>query len=377
MVKLIRIDAHLNLALWPGQAHLAKVSKEVLTVEELKRQAALSPFSASVHVQVGSLIEKTTRDQKPYLELHLRDSTAAFLIRVWSDHPCFPFCSQIRPGDAVSINGEFAFNPNFGLEVKDWSARFLTPEERASLLAGPERIRVKQAADFEFILASVDSLRDPRLRLLSTRFLQEFGDRFRRSAAARNYHHARRGGLVEHVAQMLRSAESLATVYTDLNRDLLIVGVLFHDAGKLWENCYPKEGFEMSYDVRGELMGHISIGIELINRLWSQFRAAPEFTGLPDSESVRLHLIHLVAAHHGEKQFGSPVEPKTPEAIALHFIDNLDAKLEVILSAYATGHRLSAAVIERVRPLPGNIVVPLPGFDGADSTEASSERPNS
>src|SRR5262249_52983506 len=109
----------------------------------------------------------------------------------------------------------------------------------------------------------------------------------------------------------------------------------------------------------------------------SQFRAAPEFTGLPDSESVRLHLIHLVAAHHGEKQFGSPVEPKTPEAIALHFIDNLDAKLEVILSAYATGHRLSAAVIERVRPLPGNIVVPLPGFDGADSTEASSERPNS
>ena len=133
----------------------------------------------------------------------------------------------------------------------------------------------------------------------------------------------------------------------------------------------------MPFDVRGELVGHISIGIELINRLWSQLRAAPEFSGLPDSEAVRLHLIHLVAAHHGEKEFGSPVEPKTPEAIALHFIDNLDAKLEVIFSAYATGHRLNAAVIERVRPLPGNIVMPLPGFEDTGSTEPSSERPNS
>ena len=217
-----RQRSYLNLALLLSRAHLAKVSHEVPTVEELKRQAALSAFSASVQVQVQSLIEKLTRDQKPYLELHLRDSTAAFLIRVWHDHPCFAFCSQLHPGDAVSISGEFAFNPNFGLETKEWSARFLAPEECASLLAGPERIRAKQAADYEFILDSANSLRDPRLRLLSTRFLEEFGDRFRRSAAARSYHHARRGGLVEHVAQMLRSAEALATVYTDLNRDLLL-----------------------------------------------------------------------------------------------------------------------------------------------------------
>lgn len=360
--------ANLSLALSLSRAHLAKVSHEVLTVEELKREAASSAVSASVHVQVQNLTEKLTRDQKRYLELHLRDSTAAFLIRVWHDHPCFDFCSQLRPSDSVSIDGEFAINPNFGLETRDWSARFLTTEEVTSLLAGPERIRAKQAADYEFIRACVDSLRDPRLRLLSARFLHEFGDRFRRSAAARNYHHARRGGLVEHVAQMLRAADSLANVYSDLNRDLLLAGVLLHDSGKMWENCYPKESLEMPYDVRGELIGHISIGIELINRLWSQLRETPAFTGCPDSESVRLHLIHLVAAHHGEKQFGSPVEPKTPEAIALHFIDNLDAKLEVIFSAYATGHRLNAAVIERVRPLTSNIVAPLPGFEGTDAT---------
>lgn len=352
------------------------MSHEVLTVEELKREAAFATVSASVHVQVEDSTEKLTRDQKRYLELRLRDSTAAFLVRVWHDHPCFAFCSQLRQGDSVSIDGEFVVNPNFGLETKDWSARFLTPEELTSLLAGPERIRTKQAADYEFIRACVESMRDPRLRLLAARFLHEFGARLGRSAAARNYHHARRGGLVEHVAQMLRAAESLANVYPNLNRDLLLAGVLFHDSGKMWENCYPKESLAMPYDVRGELIGHISIGIELINRLWSQLRETPEFSR-PDSESVRLHLIHLVAAHHGEKQFGSPVEPKTPEAIALHFIDNLDAKLDVIFSAYTTGHRLNAAVIERVRPLTTNIVVPLPGVEATDSAEPSSGRPNS
>jgi 3'-5' exoribonuclease len=89
---------------------------------------------------------------------------------------------------------------------------------------------------------------------------------------------------------------------------------------------------------------------------------------IPDSELVRLHLIHLVAAHHGEKQLGSPVEPKTPEAMALHLIDNLDAKLEMMSNAYQVGKRLGQDVIERVRPLPTNVVTPLPAF--AESTPA-------
>ena len=188
----------------------------------------------------------------------------------------------------------------------------------------------------------------------------------RRAAGARNYHHARRGGLVEHVAQMMRSSDAVARVYPGLNRDLLLAGVLFHDSGKLWENCFPKESFIMPYDVRGELIGHVSIGVELVNRLWQRLKESAEFSQwsslTPDSESVRLHLVHLVAAHHGEKQFGSPVEPRTPEAITLHLIDNLDAKLEMMSNAYQLGKRLSAEVVERVRPLPTNLVEPLPVF---------------
>jgi len=101
-----------------------------------------------------------------------------------------------------------------------------------------------------------------------------------------------------------------------------------------------------------------------MNRLWQRLKECPEFISwkslVPDSDLVRLHLIHLIAAHHGEKQFGSPVEPKTPEAMALHLIDNLDAKLEMMSSAYQFGKCLGQDVIERVRPLPTNVVTALP-----------------
>ena len=87
---------------------------------------------------------------------------------------------------------------------------------------------------------------------------------------------------------------------------------------------------------------------------------AAEWTGLtPASDDVRNHLIHLIAAHHGEMEFGSPVYPKTPEAIALHYLDNLDAKLEMMAAAYQTGTPLASRIVERVRPLPANLVRPL------------------
>ena len=147
------------------------------------------------------------------------------------------------------------------------------------------------------------SIADPRLRALCEAFLNEFGDRFRRTAAARNYHHARRGGLVEHTAQMMRVALEIAPLYPQLNVDLLLAGILFHDCGKLWENALPENGFVMSYDERGELVGHISIGLELVNALWRKLSADNAQTWkdlLPPPEDVRLHLFHLIGAHHGE-----------------------------------------------------------------------------
>lgn len=233
------------------------------------------------------------------------------------------------------------------------------------MLQGPADLRAKQNADWDFIVSAVQTITDPRLRALCEAFLKEWGDRFRRTAAARNYHHARRGGLVEHTAQMMRVAKEIAPLYPQLNLDLLLGGILFHDSGKLWENPLPENGFVMNYDELGELMGHISIGLELVNALWR--RLSVENTEAwknlsPASEDVRMHLLHLIGAHHGELEFGSPVAPKTPEAMALHYIDNLDARLEMFAAGYTTAKALAPRIFDRVRPLPGNLVKSLEKF---------------
>ena len=128
----------------------------------------------------------------------------------------------------------------------------------------------------------------------------------------------------------------------------------------------PADGFVMPFDERGEMLGHITIGIELVNALWRKLLALPEAAAWaqlqPASEDVRLHLLHLLAAHHGELQFGSPVVPKTPEASALHFIDNLDARMEMLAAGYESARALAPRIQERVWPLPGNLVAPLAKF---------------
>ena len=339
----------------------------LFTIPEIKRSAQAQEgqgrVEARFHAQAEAIVEKQTRDGKPFWELTVADAEAKLVLRAWSDSPAFGFCAALAPGVFLEIEGEFAQHPAFGVEARRWTCRELEPAEVELLLGGPRELQEKQARDFEAILAALSGIADPRLHALCQLFLEDFGDRFRRAAAARTYHHARRGGLVEHVAQMIRSAQALAEIYPALNRDLLVAGAFFHDVGKLWENCPEPRGFGMPYDERGELIGHIALGIEMLNALWRKLlasEAAAAWTALtPANEEVRNHLIHLIASHHGEMEFGSPVFPKTPEAYVLHYLDNLDAKLEMMAAAYQTGTPLAPRIIERVRPLPANLVLPL------------------
>jgi len=161
---------------------------------------------------------------------------------------------------------------------------------------------------------------------------------------------------------MMRTADAICSAYPVLNRDLLLTGVLFHDCGKLWEMCPPEAGFGIPRELRGELLGHISIGIEVVNSLWRKLPLEDWKTLEPASEDVRLHLLHLIASHHGELQFGSPVEPKTPEAIALNMVDNLDAKLEMLSMAYDRQPEIAPGIHERVKALNTSPVKSLPSF---------------
>jgi 3'-5' exoribonuclease len=339
---------------------------DLMTLSEIRRTAQSGgPVSARAHVQVEAAVPKMTREQQPYCELVLTDACDRMTLRVWSDHPAYKACSALTAEQFIELSGEFLRHHQYGLEARKWTVRPLVEQEKNELLQGPPDLRAKQSVDWEFILQAVGAIADPRLRSLCDSLLQDLGDRFRRTAAARNYHHARRGGLVEHTAQMMRVGLALAPLYPQLNRDLLVAGILFHDSGKLWENQLPEHGFTMSYDERGELMGHISIGLELVNSLWRKLitENAEAWKNLaPASEDVRLHLLHLIGAHHGEPEFGSPVSPKTPEAMALHYIDNLDARLEMFAAGYLTAKPLTARIFDRVRPLPGNLVKSLERF---------------
>lgn len=341
-----------------------------LSISELSQQATETPLSSTFHAQLAGLKEKETKSGKPYLEVTLADSTSSFTLKAWADHPLFKELQSMPVGSGFEVSGKFTRN-QWGMDGSPWTFSLLDEESAQALLAGDPATLERQNKDYSDIEEFVASLRDPRLKGLCRRFLNVFGERFRRTAAARKNHHARRGGLVEHVAQMMRSANAITGVYPDLNRDLMLTGVLFHDCGKLWENTYPESGFTQLHQLSGEMMGHIPLGIELANKLWRDLLLSPEAESWeklePSSELVRIHLLHLIASHHGTHEFGSPTLPRTPEAFALHYIDNLDAKYEMLKDAYRESNEIVPGILERRFPLPSNLVIPLPKFDKTDS----------
>lgn len=336
---------------------------ERLSLTQLRQVSGPHPVPCRVHVQVDQCVEKQTAQGAPYYELRLADAGASQTWRVFDGNPVFAEVRQLQRGHFIEIAAQWVAAGKYGLEPRHPRLRPLTDAEKQDLLGGDPELAARQREDYAAIEAMTRDLADPRLRGLCRLFLDKYGARFRRSGAARENHHARRGGLVEHVAQMMRSAAAIAGVYPQLNRDLLLTGVLFHDCGKLWENSYPEVGFAMPYQLHGELVGHIPLGMELVNKLWRELLELPEATDWavlePASDLVRLHLLHLVAAHHGELAYGSPVLPKTPEAVALHYVDNLDAKMEMLRRGYESSQQLAPGIFERFRPWATHVVEPL------------------
>lgn len=159
---------------------------------------------------------------------------------------------------------------------------------------------------------------DPWVRELLQRALAQYGDRLQIWPAAQMVHHAYRGGLLEHVLKVAEVGTSLARQY-GADRNLVLAGALLHDIGKLEEleyECVPQ------YSTAGNLLGHVTLGARLVNRL------AEGIEGFPDG--LRIQIEHLVLAHHGSKEFGSPVEPMTVEAFILAAVDDLDAKIHQV-----------------------------------------------
>src|SRR5262249_37770541 len=176
---------------------------------------------------------------------------------------------------------------------------------------------------YERLQGILRKLGNLHLRALVESFLSdsEFVRDFCKAPAGVRNHHAYVGRLVEHVVTLLDAADRLAPLYPDLDRDLLLMGVFLHDVGKVRELSCERA---FAYTDEGQLIGHIVIGIEMVNE---HVKRAEELTEERFPPELLLRLKHLIVSHHGTYEFGSPRLPMTPEAIALHHLDNLDAKV--------------------------------------------------
>ena len=339
------------------------------SIIHLKNTAAEGVTQGDVYVQLAQKVTKTTKTGKPYLELTFADASDNMTIKVWDNAPWNAACQALQEGVNVAVTAVWT-STQYGMEAADMDYRPLSAEEEEALLCGGEELRAAQEEAWTQIAGYIEGMKDPRLKALCHALTVTHEARFRRAAAARGMHHARRGGLVEHTAGVMRAADAICGAYPHINRDLVLAGALFHDCGKMWETGCSEQGFGVEYSEMGELLGHISVRIEVVNKLWQTICTAElraEWKTLqPASEQVRLHLLHLIASHHGVLEYGSPVVPKTPEALVLHHADNIDAKLEMFRAAYETSTQLAPTIRQRKYGLEGNAVLPLPVFNGAE-----------
>ncbi len=339
------------------------------SISQLKKAAAESITQGAVCAQLAHKLTKTTKAGKPYLELTFADASDSLVIKVWDNAPWNAVCQAMHEGSVMAVTADWQ-SSQYGMEAGQMDFRELSPEEEEALFSGGAELAERRAEDWKRILEFISSMKDPRLAALCRALTEVYEGRFRRAAAARGMHHARRGGLVEHTAGVMRAASAICSAYPQVNRDLVLAGALFHDCGKMWETGCAEQGFGVEYNEMGELLGHISLGIEIVNSLWKNI-CTPEqkaaWKGLtPGTEQVRLHLLHLIASHHGVLEYGSPVVPKTPEALVLHHADNIDAKMEMFRSAYESSAVLAPTIREKKYGLGGNAVLPLAHFEAEE-----------
>jgi 3'-5' exoribonuclease len=266
--------------------------------------------------------QRTTKSNKPYLNLTLGDKTGQIEGRVWD--PGDPrIAKEFERGDIVKVRGCFSRYEDRAQVKVDQLRKALDGEaDKMDMLPATTKDVGALWAQLE---ATVESLTNPDLKRLLRALLDTpaLAQAFREAPAARQLHHAWLGGLLEHVISLLGLAESVAAHYSMLDRDLLVTGVILHDVGKIRELIW-ESGFD--YTVEGILLGHIQMGVDLVEK------TIDGLPGFPDR--LRTLVLHMILSHHGKLEFGSPKLPMIPEALALNFVDDLDAKMQAMASEF-------------------------------------------
>jgi 3'-5' exoribonuclease len=322
---------------------------------QVRRNEPIRAWEAGDGVQGYALVTRKElredRNGRSFIDLEVADQSGSMAAKIWADSAALS--ADFEAHDFIALRGTVKlFRDQLQLSIDD--CRRATEDDR--------RFGFDEARLIPSTREDIDDL-DRRLRrLLETRIerpvvrrlaletLDAYGEALRVHPAAKSMHHAYRGGLLEHVVSMAELAVLIAGHFRDLDGDLLLAGVLFHDLGKIRElGAMPVN----DYTLEGRLVGHVVIGRDLVRE---RCAAIPGFPA-----DLQLLLEHMVLAHQGRREYASPVEPMTPEALALHFIDDLDSKLNQF-----TRYRDEGAGVVWHRGLGRHVYLPEAASERAD-----------
>ena len=277
--------------------------------------------------------QKEVRQKKsgdPYLSLILADRTGELDAKMWDNAQ--DVLDRFGRDDFVRVKGLLqVFQNRPQLTIHKLQPVAESEINLADYFPASLRDRDEMFAELRSWIASMTH---PHLKgLLENIFADEATAlAYRTAPAAKSVHHAWLGGLLEHVLSLCHLAKFTAAHYKNVDFDLLLAGVILHDIGKIHELTYARS---FGYSSEGQLLGHIVIGVRLID---DQLRRQPDFP-----PELRDLLHHMILSHHGELEFGSPKVPLFPEAMLLHQLDNLDSKMEIM-----------RALLEKDRQITGN-----------------------
>jgi len=269
---------------------------------------------------VRSKERKTARNGSAYLDLELQDSTGNIKAKVWD---CDHLPSEFEVDDIVRVSGSvelFKDTPQLTLrKIAKCS------EEETQLADYLPHGSQDSGALFAGLLSRIERIESRPLQALLFQVFKdpEIAKKFKLAPAATHFHHAYLGGLIEHVSSLIELGDRICDHYPSLERDLILAGLLLHDLGKLEELNFTRH---FAYSTRGQLIGHINIGLEIVR---DKMRLVPDFPA-----DLRDRLEHIILSHHGKLEFGSPKEPMFMEALVVNYLDDLDSKLAAMRGQY-------------------------------------------
>ena len=263
-----------------------------------------------------------TRNGKPYDNLLLQDKTGILDGKVWD--PNSQGIADYDEKDFIEVYGDvISYNGNLQINIKQIRRAEEGEYDPADYMPTTEK---NVESMYEELLAYIRQIRSPYLKAVLEYYFvkdEEFIGRFKRHSAAKTVHHSFSGGLLEHTMSVVHLCEYFAGAYPILNRDLLLTAAICHDIGKTKElSSFP----DNDYTDEGQLIGHIVIGVEMVDEA---LRTIPGFP-----EKLANELKHCIIAHHGELEYGSPKKPALAEALALNLADNADAKMQSLTEIF-------------------------------------------